>query len=205
MVPYLARCYVAMGKPVIVTEHFLERWLPWAGAVSGSGTGFGTTREEWLREWEAKKSASIDSVSARERAFLGSGGRPLVGRVQVHWFLFKDYWRFALQGPLYRPYPDGRFEPGWSLQHNLTSSLVMVPFFLLLPVFFVLAGPTERRVVVPLLIYLLGHCGLHVLVHARERYRIPLEVITGLVVAMSLVLLWDRFIVLQRNRPGASS
>ncbi|HEX5133010.1 MAG TPA: glycosyltransferase family 39 protein [Candidatus Krumholzibacteria bacterium] len=205
MIPYQARCYIAMGHPVIVTERFFGRWLPRAGVVTGNAVEEHGSRESWLADWERKKRESLATLTPGERAFFESGSRPLLAHRAVHLYLFNEYWRFARLAPSYRPYPDGRFEPGWSLRHNATSSLVMVPFFLLLPVFFWLAGPAERRIAVPLLGYLVAHNIMHVLVHARERYRIPLEVITGLVVAMALVLLWDRFVSGKNSNSSARS
>lgn len=190
MIPYQVRGYLAMGQPVIITERVFGRWLPRAGTVSTASRT--EDRETWLMAFESRKQAGLDSLSSQERRYFLAGGRPATGRLDVHWFLFKEYWRFAQLGPFYRPYPDGRFAAPWSMSHNVASTLVMVPFFLLVIPLIVLAGTRERRVMFPLLFYLSAHCVMHVLVHVRERYRVPMEVITGLAVAMALVLILDR-------------
>lgn len=193
MIPYQVRGYVALGKPVIVTERFLGKWLARSTAVmtDAEDDSKESKRQAWLHEWEAKKLASIDEISPEERAFFQSGVRPETARLRVHWILFVEYWRFARFQPMYRPYPDGRFEPPWSLRHNLASSAVVVPFLILLPVVFTRRFRKWRPIAGPMLLFLLGSTLLHVLVHARERYRIPLEVVMAIVVAMAIVTLWS--------------
>jgi hypothetical protein len=193
MIPYQVRAYVAMGKPVIVTERFLGKWLQRSAAVmsDGGGSEAGNKRLTWLHEWEITKEQKLDQLPAYERHYYLSGGRPAIGRLQVHWILLVEYWRCARFKPMYRPYPDGRFEPPWSLKHNVVSSIVIVPFLLVLPVVFTRFSRAARRIAWPLLLFLLGSTLMHVFVHARERYRIPLEVITCIVLAMALVTLWN--------------
>jgi 4-amino-4-deoxy-L-arabinose transferase-like glycosyltransferase len=191
MVPYQARCYVAMGKPVIVTERFLGKWLDRAASVMSSNKGTaGNRRLAWLQEWEAKKRQNLDNVSPEERAFFLSGGRPETDRLAVHWILFTEYWRFALFKNMYRPYPDGRFEKPWSLKHDVASGMIMIPFLILLPFVFLGSTAQSRRIVYPLMIYLASNSLMHVFVHARERYRTPMEIVIAVLVAVAVVNLW---------------
>jgi hypothetical protein len=193
MVPYQARCYVAMGKPVIVTERFLGKWMGRAMSVISSSAKAGgeNRRQAWLEEFEANKREHLQELSPEERAFFLAGGRPATKRLAVHWVLFKEYWRFALFKYMYRPYPDGRFEGPWSLKHDIASGIVMVPFLLLFPFIFLGSTAQSRRVAYPLLIYLASSSLMHVFVHARERYRIPLEIIIEVLVAVAAVQLWQ--------------
>jgi hypothetical protein len=203
MVPYQVRSSLALGKPVIVTERFLGKWLGRATAVTAGSDIAGKIagRDAWLREWEAKKRASLEGLSEAERAYFLSGARPHTARLAVHWDLLVEYWRFARLRPMYRPYPDGRFEGVWSPQHNASGSAVVLPFLFLLPYLARKWTPPERWVAVPLLFFLLAHTLLHVLVHARSRYRIPMEVITSIIVGMALVHLWNAW----RGRRAAAT
>lgn len=202
MVPYQARCYIAMGKPVIVTERFLGKWLDRALSVTSSrkDAGAGDKRLAWLQEWEAKKRQNLEQVGPEERAFFLSGGRPETERLAVHKILFIEYWRFAQLKSMYRPYPDGRFEKPWSLKHTAASGIVMIPFLLLLPFVFIGSSAPSRRVVYPLLIYLAANSLMHVFVHARERYRIPMEIVTAVLVAVAAVNLW-RLVRTKKHEP----
>lgn len=198
MVPYQTRGYVAIGKPVIITERFLGKWLDRASKqVSGGEEKSGDKRKQWLAEWEAKKRAELDAITEEERAFFMAGGRPETNPLSVHWFLFREYWRFARFVPEYRPYPDGRFADPWSLRHNVSSTLSVLPFLVLLPFVFVRAPRASLNIAWPLIIFLGAHAAMHVFVHARARYRIPMEVITSILLAMALVNLWE---LLRRRR-----
>ncbi|MBI4721254.1 MAG: glycosyltransferase family 39 protein [Chitinivibrionia bacterium] len=199
MVPYQARCYIAMGKPVIVTERFLGKWLDRAASVVSSNRGAGgDKRLAWLQEWEAKKRQDLDNVRPEEQAFFLSGGRPETDRLAVHRILFIEYWRFAQLKSMYRPYPDGRFEKPWSAKHTVASGIVMIPFLILLPFVFIGSSASSRRVVYPLMIYLASSSLMHVFVHARERYRIPMEIVTAVLVAVAAANLWR---LVRREKP----
>jgi len=195
MVPYQVRGPVAFGYPVLVSDRVLEKWLPLLGArlsTSEHGVGAAPGRTAWLRQWEAEKLRTLAEVTPEERAYFLAGGRPETGRLETYWAQLLEFWRFGRFSIAYRPYPDGRVAPPWSKRHLVTSGLVVIPFFLLLP--FALAGtpPRERRLLQAILVLLVAHTLLHVVVHARERYRIPVEVFTGTVMAISLVNLGQR-------------
>jgi hypothetical protein len=204
MVPYQVRGFVATGRPVIVTERFLGRWLERtttlaAGAGAAPAAGATATREQWLREWEAAKRDSLAGLDAEERAYFLAGGRPSIRAGEVRWFLFREYWRFARFAPEYRPYPDGRFADPWSARHNLVGTLVVVPFLVLLPFALALGSAASRRLAGSLVLFFAAHATLHVLVHARDRYRIPMEVVAAILMALALVALADRR---RRRREG---
>jgi len=192
MAPYQVRSSLAVGKPVVITERFLGKWLGRATAVTtGSDiSGKIAGREAWLQAWEAHKQASLETLSPEERAYFLAGGRPHTRRLAVHVDLLVEYWRFARFRPMYRPYPDGRFEGAWSSLHNLSGVVTVIPFLALLPFLLRRWTRSERWVALPLLFFLFAHTLLHVLVHARSRYRIPMEVITSIIVGMALVHLW---------------
>lgn len=189
MVPYQIRGFVAFGKPVIVTERVLEKWLPLFGTrlASDRPAEGGSLRAVWLRDWESKKSLELDRLTPEERNYFLSGGRPAVGRVETYWYQFLEYWRFGRFEPTYRPYPDGRFTGTKSLPHFISSVVVVVPFLLLLPFAWKRSSQVEKRLLLVILLFLAAHTFLHVVTHARERYRIPVEVLTSIVVALSLV------------------
>lgn len=195
MVPYQVRGYMAMGKPVIVTERFLGKWMDRATSVSTerSDSTSADKRQAWLAKWERDRRARLDDLSPLERDYFNAGGRPSIERWKVHRDLFIEYWRFFQTGPKYRPYPDGRFTKPWSRRHTMASSLVMVPFLLLFPFCFLGSSGRVRRVVCSLLVFYAFHCLMHVLVHARERYRIPMEIISAILIAVALINLWQFF------------
>ncbi len=197
MVPYQLRGPIAFGRPVIVSDRVLDQWLPLIDArwsTSKDSTGLEPGREAWLHRWEEDKRRHLAGLAPAERAYFLAGGRPEIGRAATYWSQFLEFWRFARFSIAYRPYPDGRVAWPWSKRHLVTSALVLLPFFVLLPFAWRGATRMEHRVFQAILVMLVAHTILHVVVHARERYRIPFELFTGTVVAMSLVNLatWRR-------------
>jgi len=193
MIPYQLRVSSSVGEPVIVTTRFLGKWLARAEAVTSgpSEASRGLSRAQWLREFETSKRENLEALSPEEQNYFKSGGRPATGRLAVHSFLAVEYWRFARPGYDYRPYPDGRLAPPWSLRHTASSTLVVLPFLILFPFLFVRPAPALRNVAWPLLVFLTAHFLMHVFVHARERYRIPMELITSILIAIALVNIWS--------------
>jgi 4-amino-4-deoxy-L-arabinose transferase-like glycosyltransferase len=192
MIPYTIRGYAAFGRLIVVTERFLETNLPMMKNRFVAEKKDATTnkRLEWLREWETEKEMEKDKMKPVEKRYYESGGRPAVDRFGLYWFLFREYWRFARFQPEYRPYLDGRFAGPWSLKHNLASSLVVLPFFLFFPFVWFGSIKEEKRIALVLFLYLLSHMALHVLIHARERYRFPAEVIMAILLAIGLANAW---------------
>jgi len=184
MVPYQVRSSLALGKPVVVTERFLGQWLPLVSERYHAREG----REEWLASWEQAKRDSLGLLTPSERGYFLSGGRPATTRGGIYIYNFVDYWRFLRLRPSYRPYPDGRFEPPWSLRHQLASTAALAPFFLFLPLAW--RRREARGLVGLLLLFLAAHAAMHVVVHARERYRVPVESLMDIVAGVGLVGVW---------------
>ena len=190
MLPYQLRNFIAFNKLVIVTERVLEASIPTFSRRAGSDEN---VRVAWLQQWEAEKKAHLDQLSRQEREYFLAGARPAIDRLEVYWVQFLEYWRFLQLAPLYRPYRDGRFEAPWTLSHNIASALVIVPFLVLLPFAWRRTTELERRLLFAIFLFLAAHTFLHVVVHARERYRLPAEVFILTVVALSLVGLFSWF------------
>jgi hypothetical protein len=57
----------------------------------------------------------------------------------------------------------------------VASVFTTAPILLLLPFFLVGASGNERRTLLALAAFVASHALLHALVHARERYRVPVE------------------------------
>lgn len=191
MIPYQVRNQLAFGRPVLVTERVLDEWLPMAEARLAGGTTRATpSRQEWLRSWEAAKRAELATVTPAERELFLRGGRPAMTPLDIYWFQFREYWAFAVRTPEYRPYLDGRYAKPWRGLHILASSLVVVPFLLMLPFAWLRPTRSERRVLLAFLSFLAAHTAIHVMVWARDRYRYPVEVIIAFVTALGLVNLW---------------
>ena len=126
-----------------------------------------------------------------ERTIWSRFGGAMPGLLGLLWFM-----RTTEQ------YPDGRFNGPWSRQHNVASSLVVVPFLILLPFVFVGSSKEVGPFVWPFLIFLLTSNLLHVIVHARERYRFPLEVVTSILLGIALINLWQ-LLMRRRRRSNA--
>jgi 4-amino-4-deoxy-L-arabinose transferase-like glycosyltransferase len=201
MIPYQVRGLLAFGKPVVVTERFLDRWLPWAG-IEITGTTPPPDPGAWLAEWTAERASSRDSMSVEEARAFDAGMRPAMDRAGIYRYRFLTYWSFLHPRADYAPFPDGRFTKPWSLRHSVTSTLVVVPFLVLLPFTWWWATRPERRVAAAFLLFLVAHTAIHVVVHAQERYRIPVEGLMAVMVAVALVGLGNR--VRRREEPSAA-
>ena len=188
MMPYQVRNFIAYDKLVIVNERVLKSQIPKFGTRAGSDEN---VRVAWLQQWEAEKKANLDELSRQERRFFLDGGRPAISRLEVYWVQFLEYWRFLQVAPYYRPYPDGRFATPWSLLHNISSTLIVIPFLVLLPFAWYRTTALERRLLLAIFLFLAAHTFLHVVIHARERYRYHVEVLILTVIALSLVGLFS--------------
>jgi hypothetical protein len=191
MIPYQLRNFIAFDKPVIVTERVLESMIPKFRTRAKSGE---KDRVGWLQRWEAKKKDTLDQLPRQERAYFLAGGRPAIGQLEVYWMQFLEYWRFLQLAPFYRPYPDGRFAGPWSLLHNISSALIIVPFLVLSPFSWPRTTKLEKRLLLAIFLFLVAHTFLHVVIHSRERYRFHVEVFILTVIAQSLVglFIWFR-------------
>jgi len=108
------------------------------------------------------------------KAFEG-GTRPDFDIFHLYIHNLVELWRFARFTPGYDPYPDLRFEPAWSLHRNLIGIAftgILYPFFAA-GIFFCIRKKDNLKIMLCLI--LLVHTLLHVVVHSRERYRMPVE------------------------------
>jgi putative flippase GtrA len=209
MVPYQVRNQVVFGRPVLVTERVLDEWMPMAEARLGHGQPATSvapappSRREWLDAWVARKRTELGTMTPDERDLFERGGQPAMTPLGIYWFQFREYWAFAVWRGEYRPYLDGRYAKPWSHAHILASSLVMVPFLVLLPFAWVGVRRSERRVMLALLGFLAVHAAIHVVIWARDRYRYPVEVIVAYVTALGAVNLW--YLLRGRGRPATGT
>jgi hypothetical protein len=175
---------VAYDRFVLIDPPTLDRWGKRAAA---SLTGDWLDPEDQLAAFETPKRASFDTLSAVEREAFAAGVRPGHGQPTQAIFNFAEFWRIVHLTSVYRPFPDARFGPPWSVEHNVASFLFMG---LLLPVF--LAGARRAlaagdRVAILLLAFVAVHTLLHVLVHSVVRYRLPVEPFFALIAFQEIV------------------
>lgn len=170
--PWALRNAVAYDHFVLIDPRVLERWGTRATtAVTGDHLG----RAETLKQFEARKSAGLDSLTAEEREAFQAGVRPKFGQPHKAWFNFLEFWRLFKIRPEYRPFPDARFASSWSKSHNMASLAFMgllLPFFLF-GAWRALARPDPPALV--MLAFIAVHTLLHVVVHSVTRYRLPIE------------------------------
>ena len=108
-------------------------------------------------------------------------------------FQFLDFWRFARFRGEYRPLPDVRYEKPWSLNHNASMG---IQFGLLLPLFiYGLMKLWKRKgnYFLVLILPILTLNIIHVIQHAKPRYRIPIEPLIFLIAFYGLSELWSRY------------
>lgn len=77
----------------------------------------------------------------------------------------------------YRPFPDARFNGVWSIKHNLTSIAcygILLPF-MFFGIYFLIKK--KDNVIYILMLPLFVQTLLHILEHARNRYRFPIDFI----------------------------
>jgi hypothetical protein len=200
LLPYSLVVSRTHDRPVVVTERFLGKWGQRAlgreePARGESPTNRPVDREDWRRRWRDQRRVDRDRMSPEELRYFDTGGEPTTDNIGIWAFRFREYWRFARFAPEYRAYPDGRFAPPWSRRHHLVSALSLLPLILLAPFGlgpFRSAGSIARRSVAATLLFIAAHCALHVAVHARARYRIPMEGLLAIPAAMGAMSLGDR-------------
>jgi hypothetical protein len=177
LIPYTVRNVAATGRPVILTERALGKWAPRALGRSNDPSidASGSDRAQWLANWERDKRDGRDAMTEHERNAFDAGARPATGVGAVIGARWIEYWRIARVKPGYLSYPDGRFAPTWSRRHHGASAFTTAPILLLLPFFLMGASGNERRTLLALAAFVASHALLHALVHARERYRVPVE------------------------------
>lgn len=108
-------------------------------------------------------------------------------------FQFLDFWRFARFSGEYRPFPDVRYEKQWSDAHNISLT---IQFGLLLPMFlYGLKQLLEKKnnYLLMLILPILTLNIIHVIQHAKPRYRIPIEPLIFLIAFFGISELWNRY------------
>ena len=170
--PWAIRNAVAYDHFVLIDPRALERW---SGRARTAVTGDHLSRADVLKQFEAKKAAGLDSVTAEERDAFRAGVRPRFGQPHKAYFNFLEFWRMFKIRAEYRPFPDARFASTWSKSHNMASLAFMgllLPFFLF-GAWRALAHPDPPALV--MLAFIAVHTLLHVVVHSVTRYRLPVE------------------------------
>lgn len=192
--PWAIRNAVAYDRFVLIDTRALDRWGRRAqSAVAGDAD----SPARLLADFEAGKTARLDSLGAEERQAFERGIRPRFGQPHKAIFNLAEFWRIVHVQPEYRPFPDARFASRWSRSHNLSSLLFMG---LLLPGFLLGAwwGLTRwDRFTLVIVAFIAVHTLLHVLVHSVVRYRLPVEPLYALVSFREMVR-WFR----GRSRPA---
>jgi len=170
--PWAVRNQLAYDRFVLIDPRTLDRW---AKKAEASVAGDAITPAAVLARFEAAKTARLDSLTAVEADAFRRGLRPAFGQPAKAIFNFTEFWRILDVRPEYRPFPDARFAPPWSLEHNLSSLVFMG---LLLPAFLIgtFRGVAALdRVTLVLAAFIVVHTLLHVVVHSVVRYRLPIE------------------------------
>ncbi len=218
-------------KFVLINTETLDKWGKRAAVNLKKRNNMeitvrGMVAPETLREFEKRKEKAIRFYSEARRegrqvadvfpkdipSFAGltseeeirafnNGVRPSFTVLGLFWYNFKEFWRFARFKPDYDPFPDLRFEPAWTLRRNLIGI-----FFtgLLYPFFIIGAGLIiKKRKSYPLILLLiiLVQTLLHVVVHARERYRMPVETLIAMVAFYGISEMVDRLRLMLRRDP----
>jgi 4-amino-4-deoxy-L-arabinose transferase-like glycosyltransferase len=131
---------------------------------------------------------SDDEITAFEH-----GARPQFSIHQLYIYHFVEFWRFARFRPAYNPYPDLRFENVWAPHRNIIGILftgVLIPFFLA-GIIFCMKQKNNYQVILCLIVFV--HTLLHVFVHSRERYRMPIEGLMFMIAFYGLFEIVTRF------------
>ena len=148
-------------------------------------------------------------VSDEELNAFMSGIRPTYNVLHKYFYHFKEFWRFARFKPEYDPYPDLRFEPVWSRLHNMIgilSSGILYPFFAI-GVFFCAKFYLNQynKYGFILLLIIMVHTLLHVIVHSRGRYRVPIDAFVAIIAFFSIMELISRFHISETAKKNAGS
>jgi len=141
--------------------------------------------------------------SEEELKAFNRGIRPAYAIPGIYWNRFKEFWRFARFRPGYDEYSDLRFEGVWSFKHNLIGILTsgfLYPFFII-GVFFCLAFYFSHKNNYGLILFVIifVHSLLHVLVHARERYRLPMEALIAMLAFYAITMWGSRYLARRRK------
>lgn len=202
--PWAVRNHITYtDRSVLINTSTLDKWSrkPFENIIreksSQKQTGDGSINPDSLAIFEEMKEKSILSYMESKRtgkpyqgapasgalkishesevAAFNKGTRPDFGITDLYVHHFIEFWRFARFKPDYNPYPDLRFENIWSSQRNFLGIIftgILYPFFML-GIFYCFRQRRNYCLIISLIIVV--HTVLHVLVHSRERYRMPIE------------------------------
>jgi len=173
LVPWTVRNYWVYDRFVLLTPHL------------GSKLALDPPRlvEEYYEETD-RMDLYNKSYSLQERLWFKVAAAP---------FQFLDFWRFARFRGEYRPLPDVRYEKPWSLSHNASMGM---QFGLLLPLFIyglVKLWKRKSNYFLVLILPILTLNIIHVIQHAKPRYRIPIEPLIFLIAFYGFSDLWNRY------------
>lgn len=199
-IPWAVRNYMVYpDRFVLINKTTLDRWAKRTVLNTGHGdrTRHGYKLPKNAEEFEAEKERAIEEFRERDsgaahskRAHMpmyksiasdgevnafNEGVRPSFSLIGLYTHHFIEFWRFARFSPAYNPSPDLRFEPVWASRRNFLGVLfsgLLYPF-LVAGIFFALRERLALTWVAALILFV--HTVLHVVVHARERYRMPVE------------------------------
>lgn len=187
---------------VLIDTSTLGKWAKKAVTNVSKGIGEqqkaeGTIRPDTLEKFEEiKKNAVVSYVANKEKNTIDkerytpdvakisseeelkafeSGIRPTFDIPHLYLYHFVEFWRFARFKPDYNPYPDLRFENVWSLQRNVVGILFTGSLFPFLLVGIIFSLKQRNRYPIIVCSIMIIHTFLHIFVHARERYRMPIE------------------------------
>ena len=114
-------------------------------------------------------------ISQGEISAFENGARPSFSIPGLYLHHFLEFWRFARFTPGYDPYPDLRFESKWGRDRNLIGIAftgVLLPSFAA-GIFFCVKRRSRFGLLLCAIMF--THMLLHMIVHSRERYRMPIE------------------------------
>jgi hypothetical protein len=207
--PWAVRNHIAYpDRFVLIDTRTLDVWAKrTADTVSGKamhrrGTA-ATVKPHSIGEFEKQKGEALEGHGPRteeERTAFENGARPSFSLPLIYLDRFLEFWRFARFTPDYDPYPDLRFEREWGLGRNLIGIAftgVLYPFFAA-GIYFCLKR--KDRIGLVLCAVISSHVLLHMIVHSRERYRLPVE---GLVLIIAFYGLWETLSMFKMNTKSA--
>lgn len=213
-VPWAVRNHIAYpDRLVVINTRTLDLWTKrTADTVRGqiqSGLGTGTVKPNSIQRFEERERAKIENagksgrtrkLSREERIAFENGKRPSFSLPFIYFDRFIEFWRFARFTPGYDPYPDLRFERKWGTGRNLIGIAFTGILYPLLAagIFFCLKKHHRFGLVVCTVMSV--HVLLHVIVHSRERYRLPIE---GLVFMIAFYGLWEIIATFKMNTKPA--
>jgi 4-amino-4-deoxy-L-arabinose transferase-like glycosyltransferase len=162
----------------------LEQFEEWKRKTLTEHPGYG---QETPGDYESKRGPA-GKISQEEMSAFENGARPSFSIPGLYLHHFLEFWRFARFAPGYDPYPDLRFERKWGRGRNLIGIAftgVLLPFFAA-GIFFCVKQKNRFGLLLCAIVF--THMLLHVIVHSRERYRMPIE---GFIFMVAFYGLWE--------------